>query len=140
MLLQEAKTHQDKPKQTVTGDVDLGISYPIAPAEDSRFFQLEGRYIADLVTDESYGIYPGGEQLAARICAYLPIPDTFSLRQTTNATGGYLGPYRQYEVVSQTHVVDLAAEEPPEIAILSKTEVESGISRVGRIAFPRETV
>jgi hypothetical protein len=56
ILLQEAKTHTGKPKQTIIAGVNLGVGQPIAPAKDSRFFLLEWRrYIAYLVTDEHYG-------------------------------------------------------------------------------------
>jgi hypothetical protein len=41
VLLQEATTHRNMPEQQVIAGVDLGISYPIAPAQDARFFQLE---------------------------------------------------------------------------------------------------
>jgi hypothetical protein len=142
ILLQEAKTHQDQPRPTIIAGVDLGISYPIGPAEDSRFFQLDWqKYIAYLVTDESYGVYPVGEQFTGKNLrvfadsAYLRF-----LRETTNATDGYPGPYQQYEIVSQMHVVDVAAEEPPEITILSKTQVASATSHVCRVAFARDPI
>jgi hypothetical protein len=142
ILLQEAKTHHDKPKSSVIGGVDLGIGFPIVPSEDSRFFQLEWRrYIAYLVTDESYGIYPEKEQFTGKNLRVLADSSYLRfLRETTNATGGYPGPYQQYEVVSQMHVVDVAAEEVSEITLLSKADVDSGISQVCRIAFPREAL
>ncbi len=57
IVLQEAKTHHDKPKSSVIGGVDLGIGFPIVPSEDSRLFSSSGDGTAYLVTDESYGIY-----------------------------------------------------------------------------------
>jgi len=142
ILLQETKTHHDKPRSMVIGGVDLGISYPIAPSTDSRFFQLEWRrYIAYLVTDESYGIYPEGEQFTGKILRVFADSRYLRfLRETTNATSGYPGTYQQYEVVSQMHVVDVAAEEPPEITIITKADVEAGVSQVCRTAFPRKAV
>jgi len=142
VLLQEAGTHYDKPAPTVVAGVDLGTSYPIAPSRDSRFFQLEWRrYISYLITDESYGIYPHGEQFTGKnLRVFADSSYLRFLRETTYARDGYPGPYQHYEVVSQLHVVDVAAEEPPEIAVLSEADVRSGVSQVCRIAFPREAV
>jgi hypothetical protein len=83
-------------------------------------------------------MYPHGEQFTGKHLrvfaesAYLRF-----LRDTTYATSGYPGPYQQYEIVSQ---MDVAAEEPPEITILTQADVESRISQVCRVAFPREAV
>lgn len=142
ILLQEAETHRDKPGGLVIGGIDLGISYPIAPSKNSRFFQLEWRrYIAYLVTDESFGTCPEGGQFSGKnLRIFADSPYLRFLRDTTNATGGYPGPYQQYEIVSEMHVVDIAAEETPEITILTKADVEAGVSQVCRIAFPREAI
>jgi hypothetical protein len=139
VLVQEARTQRDRPKQTIVAGVNLGVAYPIAPDANSRFFQLDwSGYIAYQVMNESYGKPLEGEVFAGKnLRVYAESAFLSYLKRVSYASSEYPGPFQHYEVISQMHVLGVAAENPPEIAILSREQIEAGVTAVSRVAFPR---
>lgn len=142
ILLQEAGVHKDKPEPTIIGGIDLGTSFPIAPTRGARFFQLDWkRYISYLVTNESFAYskdeqYIGKRLLTAIVSRYLEF-----LKESTNISPPiHPGPFQHYRIISEMHIVDVAAQEAPEISLLTSDEVELGVSQVCKVSFPRSAL
>lgn len=139
VLVQEARTQFENPREVLIAGVNLGIAHPIAPDQTARYFQLDwSAYIAYQILDEGYSKLLEGEGFTGRnLRSFAESSFLKYLERTSYATSGYPGPLQHYELVSQMHILDVVAQIPPEITLLSRKEVESERTPVCRVAFPR---
>lgn len=139
LLLQEAKTHRDKPASILTA-LPEPVGFPIAPFQNARIFLLEWkRYVAYMVTNESYSVYPEGQIFSGKnLQVFTDSKYLDFLSKTTVASEFFPGPYQHYRVASEMHTIDVASEDPPEITIISKADVKAAFSQVCRVTFLRE--
>jgi hypothetical protein len=139
VLVQEARTQFENPKEVVIAGVNLGIAHPITPDGTARYFQLDwAAYIAYQILDEGYSKLLEGEVFTGRnLRSFAESSFLKYLAQTSHASSEYPGTLHHYELVSQMHILDVVAQTPPEITLLSRKEVESKGTPVCRVAFPR---
>ena len=92
---------------------------PIAPTKSSRTFELYWKhYVAYLVTDEcagSCGRYEDEQYTGKILRSYTR---SHFLDHLVRDTGGHSSDLRHYKLICLNHLIDVASEEPPEIAVL----------------------
>jgi hypothetical protein len=140
LVVQESAVNQvrDLPEQNRDGSPAQALRetralmntlHPIESTNDCRTFELYWkRYAAYLVTEEcvgSSGKYEDEVYTGRLLRRY---EKSHFLNHLANDTGGHFQPLKHYKLVCLNHLVDVAAEDAPEVR-LAKSAVGAGLVR-----------
>jgi hypothetical protein len=132
VVLQAAIVNRSKPEPIDIDGVSLGEGWPIESTAECPTFELYWKhYAAYLVTEEcvgSSGAYQDERYTGKALRVYTR---SHFLDHLARDTGGHFQPLQHYKLICLNHLIDVAAETPPEIRIIDQAQesfVDPGIT------------